>query len=140
MTFVNESGCLNVASTVLIDTDILIDAGRGVAEAVDSLRQHELQTSLAISVISQLELFVGCQNKREFRQVEKFLERFEIVDLDTQASSIAVDLLKRYRLSHGLLIPDALIAATALAQGLPLLTKNQRDYRFINGLILLPYP
>ncbi|HLV79584.1 MAG TPA: type II toxin-antitoxin system VapC family toxin [Chthonomonadaceae bacterium] len=129
-----------MASTVLIDTDILIDAGRGVAEAVDSLRQHELQTSLAISVISQLELFVGCQNKREFRQVEKFLERFEIVDLDTQASSIAVDLLKRYRLSHGLLIPDALIAATALAQGLPLLTKNQRDYRFINGLILLPYP
>jgi predicted nucleic acid-binding protein len=53
---------------------------------------------------------------------------------------IALDLLRQYRLSHGLLIPDALIAATAIATNLPLVTKNQRDYRFISGLQLFPYP
>ena len=48
--------------------------------------------------------------------------------------------MQTYALSHGLQIPDALIAATALAFNIPLLSKNQRDYRFIVGLSLLPYP
>jgi predicted nucleic acid-binding protein len=43
-------------------------------------------------------------------------------------------------LSHGLLIADALIAATALSLDASFLTKNQRDYRFIKGLSLLMYP
>jgi predicted nucleic acid-binding protein len=41
--------------------------------------------------------------------------------------------------SHGLLIPDALIASTALYLNMNLATKNQRDYRFIENLKLLPY-
>jgi len=49
------------------------------------------------------------------------------------------DLLRQYRLSHGLLIPDALIASTALSLNVDLATKNQRDYRFIEILTLLPY-
>ena len=55
-------------------------------------------------------------------------------------SETAVDLLRKYRLSHGLLIPDAIIAATALSLSLPFLSKNQKDYRFIEGLELIPYP
>jgi predicted nucleic acid-binding protein len=43
-------------------------------------------------------------------------------------------------LSHGLLIADSLIAATALTLGTLFVTKNQRDYRFIAELQLLPYP
>jgi hypothetical protein len=48
--------------------------------------------------------------------------------------------LKSYRLSHGLLIADALIAATAISSDLSFVSKNQRDYRFIEDLQLLPYP
>jgi predicted nucleic acid-binding protein len=40
-------------------------------------------------------------------------------------------------LSHGLLIPDALIAATAIVLDYDFITKNQRDYRFVNGLKVL---
>jgi predicted nucleic acid-binding protein len=32
------------------------------------------------------------------------------------------------------------ITATSITLNLPLITKNQRDYRFIAGLQLLPYP
>ncbi len=53
---------------------------------------------------------------------------------------IGVSLLRSYRLSHGLLIADALIAATALALDRPLVTKNQRDFHFIEGIHLLAYP
>jgi len=43
-------------------------------------------------------------------------------------------------LSHGLLIADGLIAATALEYDEAFITKNQRDYRFIPELKLQPYP
>jgi predicted nucleic acid-binding protein len=48
--------------------------------------------------------------------------------------------LRRYRLSHGLLIADSLIAATATYLDEPFVSKNQRDYRFIANLKLLSYP
>src|SRR5262245_56395661 len=93
----------------------------------------EQQTTLGISVVTQMELMVGCRNKREWRLLERFLRRFRIVTLNEAISDSGVSLLRRYRLSHGLLIADALIAATALTVASPLVTKNQRDYRFIEG-------
>ena len=43
-------------------------------------------------------------------------------------------------LSHGLVIPDALIAATALEHGLALYTRNVRDFQMIPSLTLVrPY-
>jgi predicted nucleic acid-binding protein len=125
---------------IVIDTDILIDAGRAVKEAMSCLSQIEQQASLAISVVSQMELIVGCRSKDELRSLEKFLCRFQILKLNPQSSDTSVELLRRYRLSHGLLIADALIAATALSFDIPFVTKNQSDYRFISGLRLLPYP
>ena len=129
-----------MADFTIVDTDVLIDAGRGVNEAVARLSEMERNSSLAASVVTQLELFVGCRNKTELQEVEKFLQRFQLLKLTGQISDIAVDLLRQYRLSHGLLIADALIAATALAFDAPFISKNQRDYRFIASLKLLSYP
>ncbi len=100
----------------------------------------EKTSVLAISSVTQLELIVGCRNKTELRDLEKFLSRYQILKITDQISDIAVDLLKRYFLSHGLLIADGLIAATALIHNEAFITKNQRDFRFITGLNLLPYP
>ena len=127
-------------SVTVVDTDILIDAARQVREAVDCLQQIEQQSALAVSVITQMELFVGCRNKAELRTTERFLQRFQVITLNDQACHAAVDLLRQYRLSHGLAIPDALIAATAMTLGGQFITKNQRDYRFVDGLKLLSYP
>ena len=71
--------------------------------------------------------------------LDRFLKRFQVIKLNESISNLAVDLLREYRLSHGLLIPDALIASTALYLNMDLATKNQRDYRFIDNLKLLPY-
>lgn len=60
--------------------------------------------------------------------------------LNELISRKALELLNNYRLSHGLLIPDALIASSAIILNIPLLTKNQSDYRFIPEVNLLPYP
>lgn len=125
---------------LIIDTDILIDVGRKTKEAVDRLDKEELTSALGISIIVQMEPVIGCRNKEEWNKLNRFLKRFQIVGLSEAIGNKSIALLNRYHLSHGLLIPDSLIAATALTIDAPLLSKNQRDYRFIEGLKLLPYP
>jgi predicted nucleic acid-binding protein len=128
-----------VAEIVLVDSDVLIDIGRKVEAAVACLDQIERHSSPAASAVTQMELIVGCRNQTELRKLDRFLRRFQVVQLTEAISERAVQLLRRYRLSHGLLIADAVIAATAVALDIPLVTKNQRDYRFIEDLRLLPY-
>ncbi len=125
---------------VIVDTDILIDAARGVRDAVVCLEQIERQGTLATSIVTEMELIVGCRTKAELRALDRFLSRFQVLKLNERISDAAVDLLRRYRLSHGLLIADALIAASALLSDNPLVSKNQGDYRFVTGLRLLTYP
>lgn len=124
----------------IVDSDILINVARGDAEAINCLLQLEKTSVLAVSVVTKLELIVGCRNKTELKDLDKFFKRFQILKITDQISDIAVDLLKRYFLSHGLLIADGLIAATALVHNEAFITKNQRDFRFISGLNLLSYP
>ncbi len=136
----NASGFPAMHDWVIVDTDILIDAARGVRDAVVCLEQIERQGTLATSIVTEMELIVGCRTKAELRALDRFLSRFQVLKLNERISDAAVDLLRRYRLSHGLLIADALIAASALLSDNPLVSKNQGDYRFVTGLRLLTYP
>jgi len=129
-----------VNELIVIDTDIIIDAGRDVREAVDCLKKMERQSKLAVSAITQMELLTGCRDKIEVRRIERFLQRFQRLKLTEAVSDIAINLLLQYRLSHGMTIPDALIAATAIALDQFFVSKNQRDFYFIKGLKLLNYP
>jgi len=129
-----------MGNLLLVDTDVLIDVGRNLPEAISFLEKSEAESELTISAITKMELLVGCRNKTELNKLEKFLERFKLVTLDKTITDAATDLLRRYRLSHGLLIPDALIAATAISINAQFVTKNQKDFRFITSLHLNPYP
>lgn len=133
-------GARGVSDLTLVETDILIDAARRISEAVDCLNRIERTSALASSIVTEMELLIGCQNKTEQRNTERFLRRFQVFRLNEAMCDKTVELLRQYRLSHGLLIPDAMIAATAMTLGQPLISKNQRDFRFIAGLNLLTYP
>ncbi len=124
----------------IVDSDILIDVARGDSDAINYCQRLEKTSVLAVSTVTQLELIVGCRNKTELKDLEKFLNRYQILKITDQISDRAVDLLKQYFLSHGLLIADGLIAATALVHNEAFVSKNQRDFRFIAGLNLSPYP
>lgn len=124
---------------LLIDTDVLIDFSRGVEKTKKKLKSQESEYTLAISVITQLELMVGCENKADFKFLQEFLEDFEILHLNSSISKKSVELFEKYRLSHGVLIPDMLIASTALTLSIPLMSKNRKDFRFIDELTLVEY-
>ncbi len=127
-------------SLTIFDTDILINVGRGDTEAINCLQNYAQTSTLAISVITQMELIVGCRDKKELQNLTKFFKQFQILEINKQISEKSVELLTRFRLSHGLLIPDALIAATAIENNENFITKNQKDFRFINSLKILSYP
>src|SRR6266849_1348534 len=109
----------------LVDTDILVDAGRAVEDAVDYLYRKHRPSSFAVSVITQMELMVGCRSRAELRKLDKFLKQFSVIKVSHLISDKAIELLRVYRLSHGLLIADSLIAATALVMKMPFVTNNQ---------------
>jgi len=125
---------------ILIDTDILIDITNNDVIAQNRLAIESQNANLGISTITLMELVVGCRNKAESQALNRFLEQFTVMYLNQEISRQAVELIQIYNLSHGLMIPDALIAATAIYNNISLLTKNQRDYRFIPSIQLLPYP
>lgn len=125
---------------ILIDTDVLIDLANGDAKAKARIAREHQSSTLFISTITIMELVVGCRNKRELQALNRFLRKFQTLNLSGQISEIATQLVQEYYLSHGLLIADALIAATAIDSNIPLLSKNQSDFRFISTLSLLPYP
>lgn len=124
----------------LIDTDILIDAARGNPNAVAFLSEQHRDSGIQISIISAMELIVGSRNKTELDETKRFLQPARILPIDSTISETAYDFMESFTLSHGLMIPDALIAATASENGLTLVTKNTRHFQMIPGLeVVRPY-
>ena len=124
----------------LIDSDILIDAERGVADAVAFVLAQHAMAGMNISAVTAMELIVGCRNRKELQVVESFLARAIIHEVAPAASRLARDWLTSYCLSHGLMIADALIAASAHQLGLPLYTKNVRHFQMLPLLVVIrPY-
>ncbi len=124
----------------IVDTDILVDVARGDSDAADFLSRLEQTAPLPVSAVTRMELIVGCRDKKELKALERFLNRFLTLRISEQISDRAADLLRQYCLSHGLLIADGLIAVAAPVYDESFVTKNQRHFRFITGLKLLPYP
>jgi predicted nucleic acid-binding protein len=118
----------------LIDSDVLIDISRGNPAA----RQYvdALPEGWAISQVSALELIVGARDKRDLADIDMFLSAYVIVPLRGSTGQRAYELLKLYAKSHGLHVFDSLVAATAIEEGLTLVTKNRRHFGVIEGLSL----
>jgi predicted nucleic acid-binding protein len=124
----------------LIDTDILIDGSRGRDDAVAFLTTEHATVGIHISIISAMELIAGCRSAGELRQVQQFLQQVTILPVSATISQSAHQLMESFFLSHRLLIPDSLIAATALNHGLTLYTKNTRHFKMIPDIRLVrPY-
>jgi predicted nucleic acid-binding protein len=94
--------------------------------------------SVQISAVTEMELVIGCRNKAELRNLETLLEQFTIVPITPEITASSIKLLKTYRLSHGLLIADALIAATAIVTNRVLVSGNTKHFSMINGLQFRP--
>ena len=111
---------------LLLDTNILIDYVRRVPVAIAWLRS--LPESPHTSVISLLELHVGARSQREERDIEAMCAPLKRLPITDEIAKRAGGLLRHFGMSHGMDIPDALIAATAEHHGLRLATLNIKHF------------
>ncbi len=125
----------------LLDTTVLVDLFRGNTQAADFIDAAVTgETPLFISVISAMELVTGCRDKSEVEKAKRLIADYALVHLSPAASAKAYELTLTFTKSHGLTIPDALIAATAITFGLELASDNERHFSMIQDLkAMRPY-
>jgi len=120
----------------LLDTDIFIDFFRGVNEASRFILENV--DEIVFSSISEVELLSGniCNIPKERERVFHLLSQFEKIAVDNPLVQVAGSLRRTYNLE----LPDAIIAASALAVDAILITRNAKEFDKIKGLkVQKPY-
>jgi len=120
---------------VIFDTNILIELYRGnlaVKEEIEKIKSGVFY----ISSITVAEFMIGARDKADFKRIEKQLNKYTPIPINTDITDLFIDIFTGYALSHRPSIADTLIAATALYYHLPLYTLNKKDFQFIPGIEL----
>jgi len=120
----------------ILDTTVLVDHLRNIK----SLDLNKSPQEYTISAITAFELIQGSQNRHALTIVKKLNRSLHVLPLTPSISQTASNLLEQYSLSHGLLILNALIAATALTHHLTLVTANTKHFSYLPGLKLKASP
>lgn len=120
---------------MLFDTDILIWVERANPHATRLVNEA---TARHISAQTYLELLQYAEDKDQQEKSKRFLKDldFGVLPLTENISHRAMVYIEQYGLSHGLGAGDALIAATAVEQGLTLATGNAKHFKAIKALEL----
>ena len=116
----------------LADTNTIIDlvVGRLPIASIAWLEQELGQQTVAISVVTRIELLTKKEPASEYETMQSFVKSVDVLLLDELVTQQTISLRQQHRVK----LPDAIIAATALAHGLSLLTRNMRDFQAVGGL------
>jgi predicted nucleic acid-binding protein len=124
----------------LLDSGLVIRHLRGQRRIVQLLRGLGKLGRLSISTVSRLEVRAGMVPDEAYA-TGKLLARFANYDVDREIADRAGDYVRHSRSTGTTLgVPDAIIAATAVAHGLSLVTLNRAHFEGIPGLKLAPPP
>jgi len=119
---------------VLIDSCVLIEILRGNTEIKNKFLTYNKHF---VTFIITMELMQGAINKEVLNKVKKVLNNYYMLPVNEEVANLSIQLIDKYSLSHGLTIPDAIIAATSLIYDVKLFTLNLKDFKFISGIKLL---
>lgn len=120
---------------VMCDTNILIHAFNNDKNTIVELEDIGYE-NIVLSSITVMELYQGMGNKNELQWMKSKIKYYDIIEFDERVSTMATALIEKFSLSHGLKIPDAIIAATAVIYNIELHTYNIKDFSFIPDIRL----
>ncbi len=123
---------------MLFDTDMIIWLERGNRKAAKAVESAPLRF---ISVLSKMELLQGAANKAHLQDLESFISEYDFVvlPLTDNIGHRALIYIEEYALAHGVRANDAIIAATAVENRLPLISSNVKHYKPIKDLKFHPF-
>jgi predicted nucleic acid-binding protein len=123
-------------SRYLLDTCVLIDVLRSRTQAIAFVEGVEGEPW--VSVVTAAELLAGTRTPAERSKIEQLLEELVVADLVLEIAVLAGMFCRDFRQTHGVEIPDALIAATAKIHGVRLVTRNVRHFPMLDDVVV-PY-
>lgn len=113
---------------MLLDSDVIIAWLRGRPPAADVVPALLARgETLVWTPVSVAEIFAGVRRGEE-RQVSNLFLVLETLALSAEIGKKAGEYLQAYSRSHGVELGDALIAAAACSQQMPLWTFNRKHY------------
>ena len=120
---------------MVFDTDVFIWVQRGndkAAEIIDNDDQRFL------SIFTYMELLQCAKNKAQHKVVKDFLSElnFTVLPITENIGHRASIYIEEYTLSSHLRAGDAVVAATAVENNLPLVSGNRKHFRPIKDLKL----
>ncbi len=122
--------------SVPIDTDIFIDALKGVKSAKELFRTKEIERYC--SILSKKELLSkGGLKDSERKKILNMLAQARVLRIDEDIHRKFFSLTKKYGNREDL-FADYVIAATAWSKKLPLLTRNRKHFERIEEITLFP--
>ena len=121
----------------LVDANVLSEPTKPTPDArvVEWLRAHERELAVNPIILGELEygILLLPAGRRRARLEQWFaagVQRLRVLDFDAATASEWARLLARLKKKgHAMPIKDSLIAATALAHGLAVATRNTNDFR-----------
>ena len=118
---------------MVIDTDVIIWYMKGNEKAYKTIENSK---NFFISVVTYMELVQGMRNKKELNNLRKALHDWnsKILYISEEISVKAMFFVEQHYLSHSIQLADALIGATAVAYGLPILTSNDKHYKILKDV------
>jgi predicted nucleic acid-binding protein len=118
---------------MVIDTDVLIWYMKGSQKAYKAIENSK---NFFISVVTYMELVQGMRNKNELNNLRRALHVWgsKILYISEEISVKAMFFVEQHYLSHSIQLADALIGATAIAYGLPILTGNDKHYKILKDM------
>jgi predicted nucleic acid-binding protein len=119
---------------VIFDTNILVYISKNILK-IENLINIEIIP--AISIISYIEA-LGFQfsNNAEQSYMMEICSSCKLIPIDNSIIHTTIELRRKNRIK----LPDAIIYAPALTQGLPLLTNNIDDFKNLGNKVELVNP
>jgi tRNA(fMet)-specific endonuclease VapC len=124
---------------LVVDTSIFIDYLRSKKKDQTIFQTLSDRTEIFISSITLFELLIGAPSNEKWEEIRTLTEDIPVLGftekIAAQSAKIYHDLKKSNKLIE---YRDIFIAATAIANDLPILTLNKKDFKRIKNLKVLP--
>jgi len=118
----------------LIDTNAIIDyLGNRMPASGMTFMNQVIDATPAVSVITKIETLGFTAPDPHYQILLDFMNDANIFALSDAIVDLSINIRKAYKIK----LPDAIIAATALAYNLTLITRNTKDFDSIDGLALV---
>jgi len=118
----------------LIDTNIVSDfLSASIPQESIEFIDKVVNAIPNLSAITHIELLCWKTDAASEQKVKGFIADSTILNISQSVIENCVDIRRNKRIK----IPDAIIAATALAEGYTLLTNNEKDFIGVEGLKII---